>query len=408
MGAGWAGVVPPGTIASVNGNLISHERFDEEMRRALQRFSQRDRAVSPELEGRLRAHTLRRLIDEVLLEQKAKAEGIAVSEGELDAMLQQHRARFPTEEAHAQALQRAGKSLDDTRREMRIDTLRDRIAARALLERRPSEDEARAYYARHPERFHAPEERWVRQVLWPRESPGDSPQDTQADPATQDTPAAPGAAAIARAWHEHPEEAADIVFRAPPGSPRGIFRDLGWVARAQLPGRLDEAVFRAESGAVVGPLESELGIHVLHVYQARGGEVLPFEAVRERIVSILEGRLRTRVVRELVESLKAQATVEVFAEIDWRRARGGGGGTFGEPGLTRGADVPPSAGGSVRAPPSPPSGIDAGPPRTSGDLVDEVEVAPPVRPTPADTTTGVRDLRQPADGSQPRPEVIAR
>ncbi|MEO0422238.1 MAG: SurA N-terminal domain-containing protein [Pseudomonadota bacterium] len=67
-----------------------------------------------------------------------------------------------------------------------------------------------------------------------------------------------------------------------------ISGDLGWVLPDGLDPALSEAAFAADAGAVTGPVQTSFGWHVLKVNEVRGGDLTPFEEVREQILSQLQ------------------------------------------------------------------------------------------------------------------------
>lgn len=48
--------------------------------------------------------------------------------------------------------------------------------------------------------------------------------------------------------------------------------DLGWISRGEMPSGFDEAVFDAETGEVIGPIETRDGYHIIKVDDKRSGE----------------------------------------------------------------------------------------------------------------------------------------
>ncbi|MEM9387534.1 MAG: SurA N-terminal domain-containing protein [Pseudomonadota bacterium] len=63
--------------------------------------------------------------------------------------------------------------------------------------------------------------------------------------------------------------------------------DLGWVSPRGLDEALSEAAFATDAGAVTGPVQTSFGWHVLKVNDVRGGDLTPFEEVREQILTSL-------------------------------------------------------------------------------------------------------------------------
>ncbi|HEX7061343.1 MAG TPA: SurA N-terminal domain-containing protein [Woeseiaceae bacterium] len=59
--------------------------------------------------------------------------------------------------------------------------------------------------------------------------------------------------------------------------------DLGLVLKSQMPGPLGDAIFAAQKGEIVGPVESEFGFHIVRVDDVQPGGPLPLADVRGEI-----------------------------------------------------------------------------------------------------------------------------
>ncbi|HEY0451873.1 peptidylprolyl isomerase [Actinophytocola sp.] len=83
-----------------------------------------------------------------------------------------------------------------------------------------------------------------------------------------------------------------IAASAAPVDPAG--RPLRTLRRGELAGRVEEALFAAAPGEVVGPVRDSLGWHTVQVVEVRPGRVRPFEEVRDEIAGRLLAAARRR------------------------------------------------------------------------------------------------------------------
>jgi len=91
--------------------------------------------------------------------------------------------------------------------------------------------------------------------------------------------------------------------------------DLGWVEQGQLAGPLEQAIFSAPLGRVVGPVGSVFGWHLLAVASARRAGQLSFADCRQRIMAELEDDHRQTALRAWLDGRLALAvTVPEGAE----------------------------------------------------------------------------------------------
>ena len=79
--------------------------------------------------------------------------------------------------------------------------------------------------------------------------------------------------------------------------------DLGWFEKQRMVPEFAEAAFAAEKGAIVGPVKSQFGWHVIEVLDKR--EAVPVEEASDKI----KKQLRGEVLKKYIEELKAGATI---------------------------------------------------------------------------------------------------
>jgi [acyl-carrier-protein] S-malonyltransferase len=193
-----------------------------------------------------------------------------------------------TEEVLHLEAQSAGIEDDPSRTPSRgaIARLVDRVTGAVTV----PESEIRAYYERNSDLYRRPEFRRVRHVL----------------------------VSDAAAAHEvlrrlESGEAIEDVVREVSTRP-GSWRnggDLGNVRRGELAGPLEDALFAADIGAIVGPYETEHGWYVARVEACVPAAIVPYREVRKDIEAELLGAARGRAFEEWLEARRrALAIVE--------------------------------------------------------------------------------------------------
>ena len=94
---------------------------------------------------------------------------------------------------------------------------------------------------------------------------------------------------------------------------------LGNLSRDDLSGALVDPVFTADSGVVIGPIETPLGQHVLMVNEITAAEMTPLADVRDRIIEDLKRENATDLVYDrisvLEDEIAAGATIEEAARV---------------------------------------------------------------------------------------------
>ena len=99
------------------------------------------------------------------------------------------------------------------------------------------------------------------------------------------------------------EDAAKSCSTCPSSAKGG---DLGAFGRGQMVPEFEEAAFAAEIGAVVGPVKTQFGFHLIKVENKIEASVVPFEQVEEQIRMSLSQQKQGEAYGAKVEELKAK------------------------------------------------------------------------------------------------------
>jgi parvulin-like peptidyl-prolyl isomerase len=165
-----------------------------------------------------------------------------------------------------------------------VARLVDRVTAAATV----PEDDIRAYYDRNRDAFRHRAARRVRHILVRDEA--------SARRLAADLAAGGDWDALAEAL------SVDRGSRTRGG-------DLGDVHRGEFAGPLEDAIFGAEIGAVVGPIQTEHGWHVARVDAVTDESVVPYPEARPVIEAELMSAARTRMFDAWLEGRRAALAV---------------------------------------------------------------------------------------------------
>ena len=173
----------------------------------------------------------------------------------------------------------------------------------ATAEAAPDEDEIKAHYEAHKDRYRTQEVVFVHE-LWTAEEEN---------------------ARILREEWESGAEIADLLDRPGVRSHAGVgghgVREHGWEMRLlrlykpRYP-ELVEAAFAAAAGELVGPLESSSGFAVFRVLRREGGEIQPFAEARQRVVASLRGRRENEQIGAYIRNLQQKHSDRVAIFLD--------------------------------------------------------------------------------------------
>jgi hypothetical protein len=234
--------------------------------------------ASPERRAELRQQALAKVIDEELQYQEAVRQRLVAPKAEIDKEYARVRRRYATEAEFLATLKRAGSSKAAVRREARRRAL-IRQASDAAVTARCGVTVAAAhdFYGANTARFVMPEQLHVF-TLTLGVDPSGSPDDwaaarKKADDLLARLRAGADFAALAREHSTDPQKAQG--------------GDLGFVHRGRLAEEFDTALADAQPGALVGPVQTIYGFHLLHVRAVRPPVQRTFAQVRATLLADL-------------------------------------------------------------------------------------------------------------------------
>lgn len=304
---------------------LSPAGYEEQLRRRLL-STQLARAitdtefVSPStLDSATRLLRQQRALDYVVLEQARFAPDAAPSDDEIAAFYDANRTLFETPE------------------QVRVSYLLLDAANLAAVTSGPGDDALRALYEERIDDFIEPEQRRIRHILLavPVDADAGATAEIRSKASTlrERIVAGESFAAIAQEASEDPGSAA-------------AGGDLGLVGRGIMDPAFEQAAFDLQPDVVSEPVRSRFGYHLIEVTELQGGDLKPFDAVRDELereassgqseaayFDIAE-RLATLAYESPDSLIPAAETLEMEIQTsDWFD-RSGGDGIFASPKIT--------------------------------------------------------------------------
>jgi peptidyl-prolyl cis-trans isomerase C len=239
---------------------------------------------------------------ESLVLASPEAADVVVTAERLDAAMAELAGRYPERAEFLADLDRNG--LDEPvlrmalRRELTFDTCLQRVGARRP---RITDLDERLFFDLHRQRFSEPERRSVRQILI---TVNDDYPENRRDAARDRI------SELAAKLAERPSRFPSLARKHSecPSALEG--GRLGTLQQGQLYPELDALLFRLGEGEVGGPLESELGFHLLWCEKIYPGRSQPFNQVRPRIRQVLEDRAARHCQKNWITQLRQAAGME--------------------------------------------------------------------------------------------------
>jgi len=246
---------------------------------------------------------------ESLVLGSAEARDLVIPVDQVAAAVAAVRERYRDTQEFRSDLARNGLDLEALhralRRELTFDAVMQRVGSRHAG---VDELEERLFYDFHQERFTVPERRLARHLLI---TVNDDFAENQRAPAwarierLAEQARGPGGGRVQRF-----EALARKHSECPTALEGGR---LGEVIPGQLYPALDAALFALGSGEIGGPVESELGFHLLLCERIQPARSIPFNQARPQIRQLLEARGRRDCQKAWIGGLRQGAGAEAAA-----------------------------------------------------------------------------------------------
>jgi peptidyl-prolyl cis-trans isomerase C len=255
---------------------------------------------SPQYEA-LIAQIMPQLVEIEIAKAYAEEQGITVSEQDVnqevetlkDQVAQQAQGQdIGREEAFDQALQQAGITEEQLRQQIREQLPIQKVQERVAGDVGPSQEEVEQFYEQNKAaQFTTPETRCTRHILFNKD------QKEKAEEVKKQLENGGDFAALAKKYSQDPGSAEQ-------GG------DLGCIGRGETVPNFEEAVFNAEQGEIVGPVETEFGYHVIEVTDIQEEATQPLSEVEAQIRDQLTTEAQSEEFTAWLQKQKEQRNVK--------------------------------------------------------------------------------------------------
>ncbi|MEJ2456384.1 MAG: nitrogen fixation protein NifM [Candidatus Thiodiazotropha sp.] len=233
---------------------------------------------------------------ESLVIASPEADGLVISEQQLDDSLAAVAERYASRDEFLSDLESNGLDEEGLRkalyRELMFDSVMQRVAARSA---EVNELDVHLFYEMHHERFQTPETRVASHVLITINP--DYPENTREAALERMRQVSDKLAGRGNRFEEFAKRYSECPSAMEGGK-------LGEVSRGQLYERLDTILFKLEEGGISDIVESELGFHILYCEKIKSARSVPLSKAAPRIREVLQERQRRNCQKSWLQSLQ--------------------------------------------------------------------------------------------------------
>jgi peptidyl-prolyl cis-trans isomerase SurA len=295
----FAGELVEKIVARVNDRLITSSEFQKRF----EVFISSPQAGNNPLEARRKL--LKELIDEKLLEERAKELSVQATDDEVEAAVERVKRQYnlATDAEFDAALKTSNLNREDLKRQMRNTITLQKVVGRDISSKLELTDDAlRLEYERRKEQLYkVPEQAKVSEIVI-RFEPNDE---------------AGRARAAARIEEARTKVAAGTPFadaakEYSEGNARERGGALGSVSRGELVTALDAAVFSDTPQEYPPPVLLSSSIHLFHVTERKAAGYRPFADVKEDLRARIADDLYDKKYAEYIEKLRREAFIKIY------------------------------------------------------------------------------------------------
>lgn len=290
-----------GPVATIDGEEIPAERFNEEVRRMVKVTQGR---VPPQMLSFYKKQILERLVDEHLLDKVVAEKKVVATEKDLDEELQKLASRFPNPEQYKLFLERMEVDEKELREDLRAQTTYKKLFEQHYgVSVKPAQ--VKRYYRKNIERFTEEEQVRARHILI---KVSKDASDEVAEDAVQRI------AEVERLVKLPDADFAEIAkaHSEGPSAPKG--GDLGFFPRKRMVKPFADAAFALEAGQVSGPVRTQFGWHIILVEEKKPAHKKAFGEVKGQIEEQLYSTAMREAMAKLLKELEAKHEVVLKEE----------------------------------------------------------------------------------------------
>ena len=285
-------------LVRVDSHVVTQGALDH---RVLQKVRESGKALSEAQLLETRKAVMEELVNESLLEDRARELELVATETEVEDYVKRHKEQnlVKTDEEFVLALAGNGLTMDELREQLRHSLTIQRVVGREVYSKIDlGDDVLRQAYEREKETWRAPEQARISEILIPRGEGG------------------AGEAKVREVLQKADAGATfeGLVPLYSSGGTRDRAGDLGFVSRGELNPAIEKVVFSLPVGAVSHPIGTSFGWHIVKVLDRRPAALRPFAEVKAEVLKKEQDRRFPQKLAEYLDRLKREATIEVSAE----------------------------------------------------------------------------------------------
>ena len=274
-----------GVAADVNGEKILLADLNRQVEdiKATEPALQSNSATATQALANVRSQMLDDLIDRKLLSQEARRRNIKTAPSDIDALIDQTKKRFKTPDDFNKWLNARGVSANQLRTVLSEEVAMDELTAQVTSDVTVLDSDIAQYYRAHPDYFTIQPAVKARHILLAVNSKASAADKDAVRKRAQNliTQLKKGANFVTLA-----QENSDDQSNKDRGGELPVFE------RGMMVPPFEDAAFAAKAGDIVGPVETQFGMHIIKIDQVLPEKLVDLKEVKD------DPRLKALILRD--------------------------------------------------------------------------------------------------------------
>jgi parvulin-like peptidyl-prolyl isomerase len=286
--------LPEGAVAQVGTKVVTEQEFNDLLEAYVSAGKAPDKGKQPEAYALFKQKCVEYLVILQVLYQQGSEFGVAVTQADVDAGIDQIRRMFLGDEAKFnEAIAKQGMTLEQLRaaveQNLWIEGMKEAVNSSVNVK----ESEVQDYYQQHKSEYVLAESRQVRHILISPFLDAAGNQMT-GNPTQTDWDAAEAEAAKVRSEIMNGANfVTEVEKYSDDPSSKTTEGDLGEIVRGQTAPAFEQAVFQLKKDEISEPVRTPSGYSIIQVTDITPAQQLAYDSVKEQIRSKLLGERET-------------------------------------------------------------------------------------------------------------------
>jgi len=293
-------------VAVVNDEIITLTEFNTAFEPYLKNIEDNYKGKDKEaIINQAKESFLKRLVDNLLIEQEAKKAGMGIvikDEEVMDVIRDMMAKKKSNMEDFKKNLAREGTSLESLKKDIRSQMMRIRLLRREIKSKViVSDEEIGEYYNKNRQDYEGKEAVRLKQIFLAIPA--------KADKKTKAKIKEEAGQLRKRAVAGESFELLAVKYSQGPGAAQG--GDIGFIEKGTIIAAVESVAFNLPMEQVSEVIESGIGFHIIKVVDKKGAGLKPIAAVREEIKTKIEDEKLEKKYEEWITSIRKKSFIEI-------------------------------------------------------------------------------------------------